>query len=234
MGADSDSHIPPTSPAAPIAICPDYINPSPTMLIIKQCDPKIAQGDFLCFRPDASIILDVNTKKIDGSQRREFIDPKTSTPLFQLRRRYLNFSEMWYVELAISGEKVFSAAVIWKGWANIDVTITNQANGGSREQAQLEVRARVRKSHQLEYDVFLHGAKILEYRKIPARDAPGSAKLGGGPAWEVDIPAGVDLSLVSLLLVQLSMVSFVAGTTDTVTLETGFSYCPHPSGTESG
>jgi hypothetical protein len=59
----------------------------------------------------------------------------------------------------------------------------------------LEVRAR--SVRHTTFDVILEGRNIIEARKIPGREAPGETSLiRDNPAWEVDVVAGVDLSLV--------------------------------------
>jgi hypothetical protein len=63
------------------------------------------------------------------------------------------------------------------------------------ESVCLEIRAR--SIHHTTWDVSLGGQNIIEARKIPGKEAPGeTARIRNNPAWELDVAAGVDLSLV--------------------------------------
>lgn len=105
--------------------------------------------------------------------------------------------ENWYLDFpaGVGENNLISAAVVWKGWDNFDVTL-NKAEPAKGERTVLEVRAST--IWHLTFAVFLRGGKILEYRKILSRDAPGTSTTSfmGRPAWEMDILVGVDMSLV--------------------------------------
>ena len=63
------------------------------------------------------------------------------------------------------------------------------------ERVVLEVRART--VRHTTYDISLDGQKFKEARKIPGKEAPGeTARIRNNPAWELDVDAGVDTSLV--------------------------------------
>ena len=183
----------------PVALYPAYITSQPTMLIVKQHFNTSESGDFTCFRSDSSVLFEVIGEKRSGSRRRQLVDSATSESLFKLRRRYLNLKEQWYLEFPNS-EQVnnrqpsFSVAMKWKGWADFDVTMDNMA-ASEAEIITLEIRAR--SARHTTWDVILEGRNIIEARKIPGGEAPGeTARIRNNPAWELDVVAGIDLSLV--------------------------------------
>lgn len=182
----------------PVALYPAYITPRPTMLIVKQRFNASESGDFTCFRSDSSVLFEVIGEKRSGSRRRQLVDSATGESLFKLRRRYLNLKEQWYLEFP-NGEQSnrqpsFSVAMKWKGWANFDISMENMA-ASKAEVVTLEIRAR--SVRHTTWDVILEGRKIIEARKIPGGEAPGeTARIRNNPAWELDVVAGVDLSLV--------------------------------------
>jgi hypothetical protein len=181
-----------------IALYPAYITPQPTMLIVKQHFNAFETGDFTCFRSDSSVLFEVIGEKRSASRRRQLVDSATGESLFKLRRRYLNLKEQWYLEFPNSEQgnrqPSFSVAMKWKGSANFDVTMDNMAVSEA-EIATLEVRAR--SARHTTWDVILEGRNIVEARKIPGGEAPGeTARIRSNPAWELDVVAGVDLSLV--------------------------------------
>jgi hypothetical protein len=181
-----------------IALYPAYITPQPTMLIVKQHFNAFETGDFTCFRSDSSVLFEVIGEKRSASRRRQLVDSATGESLFKLRRRCLNLKEQWYLEFPNSEQgnrqPSFSVAMKWKGWANFDVTMDNMAVSEA-EIATLEVRAR--SARHTTWDVILEGRNIVEARKIPGGEAPGeTARIRSNPAWELDVVAGVDLSLV--------------------------------------
>ena len=186
----------------PIALYPAYITQAPTMLIVKQHFNASADGDFTCFRADSSVLFEVVGQQKSSSRRRQLVDPATGASLFQLRRRYLNLKEQWYLEFPEnatrqSAQPRFSVAMKWKGWANFDIIMTNMAPS-TPESICLEIRAR--SVRHTTWDVLLDGQNIIEARKIPGKEAPGeTARIRNNPAWELDVVAGVDLSLVSTL-----------------------------------
>ena len=183
----------------PVALYPAYITPQQTMLIVKQHFNTSESGDFTCFRSDSSVLFEIIGEKRSGSRRRQLVDSATGESLFKLRRRYLNLKEQWYLEFPNS-EQVnnrqpsFSVAMKWKGWVDFDVTMDNMA-ASSAETVTLEIRAR--SARHTTWDVILEGRNITEARKIPGGEAPGeTARIRNNPAWELDVVAGVDLSLV--------------------------------------
>jgi hypothetical protein len=181
-----------------IALYPAYITSQPTMLIVKQHFNAFETGDFTCFRSDSSVLFEVIGEKRSGSRRRQLVDSATGESLFKLRRRYLNLKEQWYLEFPNSEQgnrqPSFSVAMKWKGWANFDVTMDNMV-ASEAEIATVEVRAR--SARHTTWDVILEGRNIVEARKIPGGEAPGeTARIRNNPAWELDVVAGVDLSLV--------------------------------------
>ncbi|RMY80626.1 hypothetical protein D0862_12656 [Hortaea werneckii] len=189
-----------------VALYPDYITSKPTMLIVKQHFDVINTGDFTCFRSDSSVLFEVIGQRKSSSRRRDLVDPATGESLFQLRRRYLNLKEQWYLEFAgneqSSRQLNFSVAMKWKGWANFDITMDNAA-ASKAESITLEVRAR--SIRHITWDVILEGRTIIEARKIPGVEAPGeTARIRNNPAWEVDVVAGIDLSLASIIAVILT------------------------------
>lgn len=181
-----------------VALCLAYITSQPTMLIVKQHFNTSNTGDFTCFRSDSSVLFDVVGQKQSSSRRRQLVDPTTGESLFKLRRRYLNLKEQWYLEFPNDEQSnrrpSFSVAMKWKGWANFDVTMDNMA-ASEAEIVTLEIRAR--SARHTTWDVILEGRNIIEARKIPGVEAPGeTARIRNNPAWELDVVAGVDLSLV--------------------------------------
>lgn len=183
----------------PVALYPAYITPQQTMLIVKQHFNTSESGDFTCFRSDSSVLFEIIGEKRSGSRRRQLVDSATGESLFKLRRRYLNLKEQWYLEFPNS-EQVnnrqpsFSVAMKWKGWADFDVTMDNMA-ASEAEIITLEIRAR--SARHTTWDVILEGRNIIEARKIPGGEAPGeTARIRNNPAWELDVVAGIDLSLV--------------------------------------
>lgn len=185
----------------PVALYPAYITSQPTMIAVKQHFKTSESGDFTCFRSDSSVLFEVVGQKNSSSRRRQLVDPATGESLFKLRRRYLNLKEQWYLEFPIpSGEQSnrqpsFSVAMKWKGWANFDITMENMA-ASEAEGVTLEIRSR--SVRHTTWDVLLGGRNIIEARKIPGVEAPGATeRLRNKPAWELDVVAGVDLSLVS-------------------------------------
>lgn len=181
-----------------VAICPVYITPEPTMLIVKQ-HSQGSESDFTCFRADSSVLFEIIGDRRSSSRRRKLVDPAKDTPLFELRRRYLNFKEQWCLEFPEhvsdqSRSPQFSVAMKWKGWSNFDITMDNMASSNV-ERVVLEVRART--VRHTTYDISLDGQKIIEARKIPGKEAPGeTARIRNNPAWKLDVDAGVDTSLV--------------------------------------
>jgi hypothetical protein len=182
----------------PVALYPAYITPQPTMLIVKQHFHTSESGDFTCFRSDSSVLFEIIGEKRSGSRRRQLVDSATGESLFKLRRRYLNLKEQWYLEFPNSEQgkrqPSFSVAMKWKGWADFDVTMDNMA-ASSAETVTLEIRAR--SARHTTWDVILEGRNIIEARKIPGGEAPGeTARIRNNPAWELDVVAEIDLSLV--------------------------------------
>ncbi|THV66311.1 hypothetical protein D6D29_10395 [Aureobasidium pullulans] len=175
------------------------------MLIVKQH----LQGseDFTCFRADSSVLFEIIGDSRSSSRRRKLVDPATDTPLFELRRRYLNFKEQWCLEFPEdvsdqSHSPQFSVAMKWKGWSNFDITMDNMVSSNV-ERVVLKVRART--VRHTTYDISLNGQKIVEARKIPGKEAPGeTARIRNNPAWELDVGAGVDTSLASIVAVILT------------------------------
>ncbi|KZF26458.1 hypothetical protein L228DRAFT_264853 [Xylona heveae TC161] len=214
MPGDQPVNQPLVSPAKyPVALYPEYITSSPTMIIIKQHNLR---RDFTCFHANSNVLFHVAGKNLSQRRRRTFIDPTKDTSLFELRRRYFNINEHWYLEFPTSAgasdndgiSSFCSVAIVWKGWANFNVTFNNMAAPGSAkgERTVLEVRALT--FRRLLYCVYLDGAKILDLRKIPSPEAPErTPRPGKKPrrtgycAWEVDIASGVDLSLASVITV---------------------------------
>jgi hypothetical protein len=168
------------------------------MLIVKQHFNTSDSGNFTCFRSDSSVLFEVVGQKRSNSRRRQLVDPATGESLFKLRRRYLNLKEQWYLEFPNNEQSnrqpSFSVAMKWKGWANFDVNMDNMA-ASEAESVILEIRAR--SVRHTTWDVILEGQNIIEARKIPGVEAPGeTARIRNNPAWELDVVAGVDLSLV--------------------------------------
>lgn len=186
------------SNSKPVALYPAYITLQPTMLIVKQHFNTSNSGDFTCFRSDSSVLFDVVGQKQSSSRRRQLVNPATGDSLFKLRRRYLNLKEQWYLEFPNDEQSnrrpSFSVAMKWKGWANFDVTMDNMV-ASEAEIVTLEIRAR--SARHTTWDVLLEGRNIIEARKIPGVEAPGeTVRIRNNPAWELDVVAGVDLSLV--------------------------------------
>lgn len=184
----------------PVALHPAYITSQPTMVTVKQHFKPSESGDFTCFRSDSSVLFEVIGQRNSSSRRRQLVDPRTGESLFKLRRRYLNLKEQWYLEFPIPNDEQsnrqpsFSVAMKWKGWANFDITMANMA-ASEVESVTLEIRAR--SVRHTTWDVILEGRNIIEARKIPGVEAPGETeRLRNNPAWELDVVAGVDLSLV--------------------------------------
>lgn len=182
----------------PVALCPKYVTKSPTMLILQQHDTTWSKRDFTCFRADSNLLFNIVGRPDSSSRRRELIDADTGAPLFELRRRDLSFEEIWSIDFSTNEAPTwtghFSAAVKWKGLSSFHVKLNNQAAEGVR--VVLEVRARP--GQHVTFDVNYDGAKIMEVRKIPSCEAPeDSARFRSRPAWEIDVAAGVDLTLVS-------------------------------------
>ncbi|KAI7213130.1 hypothetical protein KC333_g6750 [Hortaea werneckii] len=195
-----------SSDSRPIALYPAYITSKPTMLMVKQHFNVIDTGDFTCFRSDSSVLFEVVGQKKSNSRRRELVDPASGISLFQLRRRYLNLNEQWYLEFPgdaqTSRRPSFSVAMKWKGWANFDITMDNMA-ASEAENITLEIRAR--SVRHTTWDVLLKGRTIIEARKIPGVEAPGeTARIRNNPAWELDVVAGIDLSIASIIAVILT------------------------------
>lgn len=183
---------------SPVALYPAYITPQPTMLIVKQHFNPSDSGDFTCFRSDSSVLFEVVGKKRSSSRQRQLVVSATGESLFKLRRRYLNLKEQWYLEFPNNEQSnrqpSLSVALKWKGWANFDVTMNNMA-ASNAESVTLEIRAR--SFRHTTWDVILEGQNIIEARKIPGAEAPGeTARIRNNPAWELDVVAWVDLSLV--------------------------------------
>jgi uncharacterized protein YxjI len=183
----------------PVALYPAYITPQMTMLIVKQHFNTSESGDFTCFRSDSSVLFEVIGEKRSGSRRRQLVDSAIGESLFKLRRRYLNLKEQWYLEFPNSEQgnnrqPSFWVAMKWKGWADFDVTMDNMA-ASEAEIVTLEIRAR--SARHTTWDVVLEGWNIIEVRKIPGGEAPGeTARIRNNSAWELDVVAGIDLSLV--------------------------------------
>ncbi|KAI6905462.1 hypothetical protein KC318_g5958 [Hortaea werneckii] len=196
MGLDSN----------PVALYPNYIASQPTMLVVKQHFSTTDSGDFTCFRSDSSVLFEVVGQQKSTSRCRELVDPATGESLFQLRRRYLNLKEQWYLEFPedeqSSRQPKFSVAMKWKGRANFDITMDNAA-ASKAESITLEVRAR--SVRHTTWDVILEGRNIIEARKIPGAEAPGeTARIRNKPAWEMDVVAGIDLAIASIIAVILT------------------------------
>ncbi|KAI6805825.1 hypothetical protein KC332_g6546 [Hortaea werneckii] len=194
MGADSRS----------VALYPGYITTQPTRLIVKQHFGTTESGDFTCFRSDSSVLFEVVGQRRSSSRRRDLVEPATGESLFQLRRRYLNLNEQWYLEFPGDDPRQpnFSVAMKWKGWANFDITMDNMA-ASEAERIILEIRAR--NVRHTTWDVALEGHNIIEARKIPGVDAPGeTSRIRNNPAWELDVVEGADLSLASVIAVILT------------------------------
>lgn len=185
----------------PIAIFPEYIAQSTTTIIVRQ-DRK---RDFTCFDPN-SVLFHVTGKSNSYSKRCEFIDATTGTSLFQLRKRYWNVREKYYLEFpssekarlfsAAGGEgRVFSTDLMWDAWINFNVTLNNVISG---EQIVLEVHAQSVSGSR--YDVALDGRTVLKIRKFGGRKMSSASTESGGdrPAWQIDVPKGMDVSIVSL------------------------------------
>ena len=188
-----------------VALYPAYITSQPTMLIVKQHFKDSGSGDFTCFRSDSSVLFEVVGQKNSSSRRRQLVDPAMGESLFDLRRRYLNLNEQWYLEFPNKNtgntQPTFSAAMKWKGWANFGVTMTNVA-ASEAESVTLEIRSR--SARHTTWDVMLEGRNIIEARKIPGVEAPGeTARIRNNPAWELDVVEGVDLSLVRYVSASL-------------------------------
>jgi hypothetical protein len=184
----------------PVALYPDYITSQPTMIIVKQQFNIRDSGDFTCFRSDSSVLFEVVGQKESNRRWRRFVDSATGESLFNLRRRYLDLKEQWYLEFPPNDEQSerqpsFSVAMKWKGWANFDIVMDNMA-ASKAESVTLEIRAR--SVRHTTWDVILEGRNIIEARKIPGVEAPGeTSRIRNNPAWELDVGAGVDLSIVS-------------------------------------
>ncbi|KAI7368617.1 hypothetical protein KC354_g2547 [Hortaea werneckii] len=196
MGSDSE----------PVALYPVYITSQPTTLVVKQHFDTTESGDFTCFRSDSSVLFEVVGQGKSTSRRRELVDPATGESLFQLRRRYLNLKEQWYLEFPedeqTSRQPNFSVAMKWKGWANFDITMDNIA-ASKAESITLEIRAR--SVRHTTWDVILEGRNVIEAREIPGVEAPGeTARIRNNPAWELDVVAGIDLSIASIIAVILT------------------------------
>ncbi|GAB1742547.1 hypothetical protein NU219Hw_g8088t1 [Hortaea werneckii] len=190
----------------PVALLPAYITSQPTGIMVKQHFNTVDSGDFTCFRPDSSVLFEVVGEKKSSSRRRVLMDPVTGESLFQLRRRYLNLKEQWYLEFPgdeqPSRRPTFSVAMKWKGWANFDITMDYMA-ASEAENITLEIRAR--SCRHTTWDVLLEGRTIIEARKIPGVEAPGeTARIRNNPAWELDVVAGIDLSIASIIAVILT------------------------------
>ncbi|THW84809.1 hypothetical protein D6D17_09295 [Aureobasidium pullulans] len=157
--------------------------------------------DFTCFHANSTVLFEIIGDSRSSSRRRKFVDPATDTPLFELRRRYLNFKEQWCLNDQ-SHSPQFSVAMKWKGWSNFDITMDNMASSNV-ERVVLEVRART--VRHTTYDISLNGQKIIEARKIPGKEAPEeTARIRNNPAWELDVDTGVDTSLTSIIAIILT------------------------------
>ncbi|THY81954.1 hypothetical protein D6C95_08923 [Aureobasidium pullulans] len=163
--------------------------------------------DFTCFHANSTVLFEIIGDRRSSSRRRKLVDPAKDTPLFELRRRYLNSKEQWCLKFPedLSDQSYpsqFSVAMKWKGWSNFDITMDNMASSNV-ERVVLEVRART--VRHTTYDISLDGQRIIEARKIPGKEAPGeTARIRNNPAWELDVDAGVDTSLASIVAVILT------------------------------
>ncbi|KEQ83065.1 hypothetical protein M438DRAFT_346717 [Aureobasidium pullulans EXF-150] len=168
--------------------------------------PRLRERLYLLSR-GPSVLFEIIGDRKSSSRRRKLVDSATDTPLFELRRRYFNFKEQWCLEFPEdvsdqSHSPQFSLAMKWKGWSNFDITMDNMASSNV-ERVVLEVRART--VRHTTYDISLNGQKIVEARKIPGEEAPGvTARIRNNPAWELDVGAGVDTSLASIIAVMLT------------------------------
>ncbi|KAF1352537.1 hypothetical protein BDV97DRAFT_412382 [Delphinella strobiligena] len=194
----------------PVAMFPEYIAQSTTTIIVRQ-DRK---RDFTCFdsKSGGGVLFHVTGKVKSYSKRCDFIDANTGTSLFQLRKRYLNVREKYYLEfpnsdktrfLSAAGgqDRVFSTDLLWDAWLNFNVTLKNVISG---EQIILEVHAQSVSGSR--YDVALDGRAVLKIRKIGGRKTSSASADSGDnrPAWKVDVPKGMDVSIALTIAVILT------------------------------
>ncbi|KZF20287.1 hypothetical protein L228DRAFT_270374 [Xylona heveae TC161] len=209
MPAKQAENKPLESRAKPVAICPEYITTSPTMIIIKQHN---MWKDFTCFHANSSVLFHVNRKHFSNSKHYNFIDPNNGTLLFKLWRQFFNIKEHFYLKFPSSSasdeedvSSSLSATVVWKGWNNFNVTLNNMVVPGTAKGKQTTLEMQALTYRHLAFAVYLDGAKIVDLCKIPSREAPDRIPWPDGKkpcrtgyaAWEVDVLAGVDLLLVS-------------------------------------
>ncbi|THX41296.1 hypothetical protein D6D10_02842 [Aureobasidium pullulans] len=168
------------------------------MLIVKQYFQG-SESDFTCFRADSSVLFEIIGDRRSSSRRRKLVDPAKDTPLFELRRRYLDFKEQWCLKYP---EDLSDQSYPSQFSSDFDITMDNMASSNV-ERVVLEVRART--VRHTTYDISLDGQKIIEARKISGKEAPGeTARIRNNPAWELDVDAGVDTSLASIIAVMLT------------------------------
>lgn len=187
----------------PIALRSEYTVSDPTSIRVKQHSLSLSGGEFTVFKcePDQSPgledspeLLSVTGKVASFHQRRHFQDP-SGLPLFELSNKSLGGTR--FVNLPGGGGAgsdpiaIFTPRFDWHK-DKFDLYVKNAAANG--EEALLEVRGQ--DVYKLRTNVWANGALVMTVKRTD-RYAPYIPLKR--PEWQVDVGAGMDLSLVSRL-----------------------------------
>ena len=185
----------------PIALRSEYTVSDPTSIRVKQHSLSLSGGEFTVskWEPDQSPgledspeLLSVTGKVASFHQRRHFQD-SSGLPLFELSNKSLGGTR--FVNLPGGGGSgsdpiaIFAPRFDWHK-DKFDLYVKNAAANG--EEALLEVRGQ--DVYKLRTNVWANGALVMTVKRTD-RYAPYIPLKR--PEWQVDVGAGMDLSLVS-------------------------------------
>lgn len=185
---------------SPIAVDKNYIVHSDTKFIVRKQGKFMGSGKFVAIEPGSDgrqpAWITVDGKALSMSESRPFVNSH-GQPIFTLAHPRMGAT--WTIELP--GQKDAPAGKIMPRWDatkdKLDVAFYNAASG-MREEVSLQVRGQdVMKK---ETHVYLNDRCIMTTMMVSSM----SAYMPGKVEWEVNVAAGMDLSLATAIVVVLA------------------------------
>ncbi|KAF2139172.1 uncharacterized protein K452DRAFT_360873 [Aplosporella prunicola CBS 121167] len=204
----------PTPPLAflsqPIAICPEHIAPAPTRLRIKYANGSGSKFT-ISQEPENGVfdagsaveLFSVDGKALSRSQHRTFRSTATGLPLFELTRK-MSASTPWVIELpgrkgGIPSVTLERKTSLFKDHLDAFVQSVDPAGMGGTNEVVLGIHGQ--DIWKLRTNVYLGDVVVASAKRT---DKMAVYMPGKKLEWVVDVAAGMDMSLVSAIVVVLA------------------------------
>jgi len=187
----------------PLAIRTDCITPHPTTLHVKH-DLSWSNGNYTATKADGSVLLSCDGKSWSNSMRKQFKDA-SGLPLFDLRISWFSMAKAWRLELPGDGGQMVMAVRprLSLGKLKLDCTFTNAASDDDGEGQEVTLEVRGQNLQNVVTDITCGEKKVASVRRV-FEDGKRGALWMFKQEYEVDVAGGMDMALVSCLLVLIA------------------------------